>query len=198
MIQQTWRRKAFCTSAVGEKWAGSSASLHSATDHRLAAVTKWGCPISRSLPQIGLEIQSSPCRAYKVVTRLRQFEPHTLPWRPSELFAERLCADLRRAHMLQLPQLPQDYRRDNGGATLQPPWKHSRRYILFESNSAGKLGLTLLQVLSQDLEQADPTVFEIIKKVREQPPSLSLGVTINKTFGVGEKQAEALHQPHSF
>ena len=58
----------------------------------------------------------------------------------------------------------QEYCSDNGGATLQV-WMRSKRYSLRYEETAISV-LTKDQILSQDLEQADPTVYEIINRVR--------------------------------
>lgn len=51
------------------------------------------------------------------------------------------------------------------------------------------------KLLGADLEKADPTVYNIVQKVR------GIDVCVRKT-GIntiaGETQTEALHQPHSF
>lgn len=103
----------------------SPACRHRTSDSR--AVTKRGCPINRSLPLFGSQIQALHLKDLKGCDTPWTLEPHTLPWRPYDLSAERLCADWRVARTLQLPQVPHNYRKDNGGATPQPPWKPSRR-----------------------------------------------------------------------
>jgi len=52
-------------------------------------------------------------------------------------------------------------------------------------------------VLSQDLEKADPTVYEIIQKVRGLPFKADRVIEANKTLKTGKEQTKALHQPHS-
>jgi hypothetical protein len=69
--------------------------------------------------------------------------------------------------MPQLPQTTRGYRKDNGGDT-QPPWMRSKRYCCKLATGASTV-LTRAQILSQDLEQADPTVYQIIEKVRNLP-----------------------------
>lgn len=53
----------------------------------------------------------------------------------------------------------------------------------------------LLQLLSADLEHADPAVYDILQHVRV-PPRLKLRSYV-LTCMIGEEEAEALHQPHS-
>jgi hypothetical protein len=51
------------------------------------------------------------------------------------------------------------------------------------------------KLLGADLEKADPTVYNIVQKVRGTAVRVE-GTGTNTT--VGETQTEALHQPHSF
>jgi hypothetical protein len=53
------------------------------------------------------------------------------------------------------------------------------------------------QVLSQDLEQADPTVYEIIQKVRRLPLQNAGVGEADGARPPGEKQTEAFYQPYS-
>lgn len=52
------------------------------------------------------------------------------------------------------------------------------------------------KVLSQDLEQADPTVYQIIERVGGHRSKLCKPKNLQPTF-VGKKPTEALHQPDS-
>jgi hypothetical protein len=114
-----------------------------------------------------------------------------LLWRPYDLSAERLCASLLLGRMPQLPQTTRGYRYDNGGATLQP-WMRSRRYC-DKALNWGRRGTNEIQILSQDLEQADPTVYQIIERVRHLPLNPERHTEPDQTRATGEKPTEALH-----